>query len=78
MDLSVYDILVDAPHPTKTFGTREPLLKEYQETVRQTTSSSAPGPRDVPYKVFKNCPLLFKRLWKSHFEKEDGISVEMC
>lgn len=56
--------LVDPPPPTKEFDSREPLLKEVQEVVRKARSSSAPGPSGIPYKVYKNCPLLLRRLWK--------------
>ncbi len=56
--------LIRPPPPTKEFDSREPLLKEVQDVVREARSSSAPGPSGVPYKVYKNCPLLLKRLWK--------------
>lgn len=59
-ELGQCNILVDPPPPTKEFDTREPLLKEVQEVVRKARSSSAPGPSGVPYKVYKNCPLLLK------------------
>lgn len=39
-------------------------MKEVQEVVRKARSSSAPGPSGIPYKVYKNCPLLLRRLWK--------------
>lgn len=63
-DLGQYDILVEPPPPTKDFNTKEPLLKEVQEVVKKARASSAPGPSGAPYKVYKNCPLLLKRLWK--------------
>lgn len=62
-DLGKCDILVDPPPPMKDFDTREPCLKEVQEVVKKTRASSAPGPSGFPYKVYKNCPLLLKRLW---------------
>lgn len=61
-ELGQCDILVDPPPPNKDFDTREPLLKEVQEVVKKARASSAPGPSGVPYKVYKNCPLLLKRL----------------
>eukprot|EP00064_Thunnus_orientalis_P013279 superscaffoldBa00002137_g13316 len=64
IQLGQCDILVGPPPPTKVFDTREPLLKEVQEIVRKARSSYAPGPSGFPYKVYKYCPLLLKRLWK--------------
>lgn len=63
-ELGQCEFLVDPPPPTKEFDTREPLLKEVQEVVKKARASSAPGTSCVPYKVYKNCPLLLKRLWK--------------
>lgn len=63
-ELGQCSILVNPPPPTKEFDSREPLLKEVQEVVRKARSSSAPGPSGIPYKVYKNCPLLLRRLWK--------------
>lgn len=63
-ELGQCSILVNPPPPTKEFDSREPLLKEVQEVVRKARSSSAPGPSGIPYKVYKNCPLLLRQLWK--------------
>ena len=32
--------------------------------MKRARSGSAPGPSGVPYKVYKNCPMLRRRLWK--------------
>lgn len=31
--------------------------------VKKARASSASGPSEVPYKVYKNCPELLHRLW---------------
>ena len=50
LELGQCDILLDPPPSTQ--DTREPLLKEVQEVVRKSRSSSAPGPSGVPYTVY--------------------------
>ena len=42
---------------------KEPSWKEVKQVVMKARSSSAPGPNGIPYKVYKKCPLLLKRLW---------------
>ena len=32
--------------------------------IKKAGSGSAPGPNAIPYKVYKMCPLLLKRLWR--------------
>ena len=39
--------LMPPPPPTREFDSREPLLKEVQDVVREARSSSAPGPSGV-------------------------------
>lgn len=46
------------------FNSTEPTMKEVEEAVRAARSSSVPGPSGVPYKVYKQCPQLLRRLWK--------------
>ena len=43
--------------------TTEPTWKEVKEIVKKARSGSAPGPNGIPYKVYKVCPLLLRRLW---------------
>ena len=50
--------------PDWDFDESEPHLKEVQDIVKKTRASSAPGPNGIPYKVYKQCPLLTRRLWK--------------
>ena len=57
--------LISVPDPTTSFNEKEPTLKEVQEAVSCARSSSAPGPSGVPYKVYKHCPKLLHRLWKT-------------
>lgn len=46
------------------FNTAEPTWKEVQEVVTSVRASSAPGPSQVPYKVYRRCPNLLRILWK--------------
>ncbi|XP_052256524.1 uncharacterized protein LOC127861838 [Dreissena polymorpha] len=40
------------------------MLGEVKEAVKKTRAASAPGPNAIPYKVYKMCPLLLRRLWR--------------
>ena len=42
---------------------KEPTWKEISDVVRKARSCSAPGPSGIPYKVYKKCPKLLRRLW---------------
>ena len=50
--------------PTEVFDMDEPRLGEVKDVVRKSRACSAPGSNGLPYKVYKNCPRLTKRLWK--------------
>lgn len=50
--------------PTTTLNTELPMRREVQDVVKHARSSSAPGPSGIPYKVYKKCPKLLRRLWK--------------
>ncbi|KAI8522069.1 hypothetical protein Bbelb_018230 [Branchiostoma belcheri] len=52
------------PPPEFQLDTSEPSWKEIQEVVRKARAGSAPGPSRIPYKVYKKCPLLLRRLWR--------------
>lgn len=56
--------LVPPPEPVFQFNSAEPTVSEVKAAVKAARSSSAPGPSGVPYKVYKKCPRLLKRLWK--------------
>ena len=43
---------------------KEPTLAEVKEVIKKARAGSAPGPNAIPYKVYKMCPLLLKRLWR--------------
>lgn len=49
--------------PTSPLESKEPSLLEVKEVVRKARMGSAPGPNKIPYKVYKMCPLLLRRLW---------------
>ena len=49
--------------PETPFDEKEPTLTEIKEVVRKSRSSSAPGPNGIPYKVYKQCPTLLRKLW---------------
>ena len=51
------------PEPTTPLDTKEPTLKEVSEVVQKARAGSAPGPNGIPYKVYKMCPKLLRRLW---------------
>ncbi|KAK0135439.1 Retrovirus-related Pol polyprotein from type-1 retrotransposable element R2 [Merluccius polli] len=50
--------------PTASLSTDSPSWREVQEVVKHARSSSAPGPSGIPYKVYKKCPGLLRRVWK--------------
>lgn len=48
--------------PTIALNAKEPTWQEVQDVVHKAKSASAPGPSGIPYKVYKKCPKLLKRL----------------
>ncbi|RXN07781.1 hypothetical protein ROHU_027499 [Labeo rohita] len=56
--------IVSIDTPVKELNISEPSWKEIQEVVKKARSGSAPGPSGIPYKVYKKCPMLLRRLWK--------------
>nr|XP_023657820.1 uncharacterized protein LOC111838758 [Paramormyrops kingsleyae] len=63
-DLGSHPRITSVPPPSKHLETREPTWKEVEEVVKKARTASAPGPSGLPYKVYKKCPLLLRRLWK--------------
>lgn len=57
--------LIYPPKPRTLFSTNVPTLKEVKEVVRSARTASGPGPNEVPYKVFKQCPRLAEHLGRS-------------
>lgn len=51
--------------PTTELNGKEPTWQEVRDVVHKAKSSAAPGPSGIPYKVYKKCPKLLKRLWKT-------------
>ena len=50
--------------PEKQLDVSEPSIGEVKDVVKKARTASAPGPNAIPYKVYKICPLLLKRLWR--------------
>lgn len=63
-DLGPCKKLIKPPEPVAQFNISRPTLKEVKEAVMAARSSSAPGPSEVPYRVYKQCPRLLVQLWK--------------
>ena len=42
----------------------EQSFGEVKDVVKKARTASAPGPNAIPYKVYKMCPLLLRRLWR--------------
>ena len=51
-------------NPSKDLDASEPSWKEMMEVIKRARTSSAPGPNGLPYKIYKKCPQLQRRLWK--------------
>ncbi|XP_053395771.1 uncharacterized protein LOC128555950 [Mercenaria mercenaria] len=49
--------------PTTPLDIKEPTFQEVKDVVRKARAGSAPGPNGIPYKVYKMCPYLLRRLW---------------
>ncbi|XP_078458809.1 uncharacterized protein LOC144723905 [Lampetra planeri] len=50
--------------PEHHIETSPPTWKEVENTVRRARTASAPGPNEVPYKVYKNAPDVLRFLWR--------------
>lgn len=50
--------------PTIKFADKESSWKEVNDFLKRTGAGSAPGPNGIPYKVYKQCERLRRRLWK--------------
>ncbi|VDI56155.1 Hypothetical predicted protein [Mytilus galloprovincialis] len=50
--------------PIIEFETKEPTWKEVCEVVKKARTGSAPGYSGVPYKVYKKCPKILRKLWQ--------------
>ncbi|XP_019639899.1 PREDICTED: uncharacterized protein LOC109481744 [Branchiostoma belcheri] len=58
------DGLPDPEQPTHEMDCSEIRLAEVKEVIKKARAGSAPGPSGIPYKVYKKCPKLARRLWK--------------
>ena len=50
--------------PEKQLDVSEPSFGEVKDVVKKARTATAPGPNAIPYKVYKMCPLLLRRLWR--------------
>ncbi|XP_056314571.1 uncharacterized protein LOC130229674 [Danio aesculapii] len=50
--------------PSILFRSEEPSWQEVNTFLRKARAKSAPGPNGIPYKVYKCCERLRRRLWK--------------
>jgi hypothetical protein len=50
--------------PTVPLNSTPPTFKEVEDITKKARTGSAPGPNGVPYKVYKKCPKLLRRLWR--------------
>jgi len=64
VEMEGHERIADVPMPEVAFIEGEPTLKEVQDILKKARSKSAPGPNGIPYKVYKSCPKLLRRLWK--------------
>ncbi|XP_069114421.1 uncharacterized protein [Argopecten irradians] len=62
-DLAENTKIREVEEPTEAFDESEPKLSEVREIIKKARAGSAPGPNGVPYRVYKNCPRLLRRLW---------------
>jgi hypothetical protein len=56
--------LLQPEEPTVAFDLAEPRWKEVEEVIRKARAASAPGPNGIPYRVYKNCQKVARRLWR--------------
>ncbi|XP_063448172.1 uncharacterized protein LOC134727719 [Mytilus trossulus] len=56
--------LIRPEDPEQVFDESPPKLKEVVDVIKKGRAASAPGPNGVPYKVYKNCQRITRRLWK--------------
>ncbi|XP_062568263.1 uncharacterized protein LOC134230448 [Saccostrea cucullata] len=63
-ELGEWEKLIQPEEPNQPFDESPPKLKEVADVIKKARGASAPGPNGVPYKVYKNCQRLTKRLWK--------------
>jgi len=57
------DKITPADHPQFPLDLKEPTLQEVRDVVKKARACSAPGLSGIPYKVYKKCPKLLRRLW---------------
>ena len=63
-ELGPYPRALDVEPPKKLMEVKEPTWREVTEVVRKARSGSAPGPNGIPYKVYKKCPKVLRKVWQ--------------
>ena len=64
--LGDFEGMTEESLPSVPFDTSDISKSEFDNVVKKGRSSSAPGPTGTIYRVYKNCPLLSRRLWRLH------------
>lgn len=63
-NLEEMEKLIKPAEPTIPFKAEEPSWQEVNTFLKKARAKSAPGPNGIPYKVYKYCENLRKRLWQ--------------
>ncbi|VDI21700.1 Hypothetical predicted protein [Mytilus galloprovincialis] len=63
-ELPEIDQLIHPEDLEQAFDESPTKLKEVVDVIKKGRAASAPSPNVVPYKVYKNCQRITKRLWK--------------
>lgn len=63
-DLDLEGRLCCPEEPTIPFDDGELKWQEVNDFIRKARGRSAPGPNGIPYRVYKNCERLRRRLWR--------------
>ena len=68
--------MLEYPQPESPFRSSPPSYKEFCSKLRKTQTKSVPGPKGVPYKVYKRCPGVAWLIWQNlcAIWKENKIS----
>ena len=75
IDLGNLDGLPDVVPPSIAFNSKKFSFEEFQKIVKKARNKSRPGPNQIPYKVYKKCPLTCKVLLKAMNEIRKKCNV---
>ena len=62
-DLEENDTVMRPSDPSTPFDDSLLKFKEFQVALKKARVASSPGPNGIPYRVYKNCPKLQRRLF---------------